>query len=262
MSDHLNFSCDSSCHFCCDTYCDQGAFRSNNEDAICAVENSKVDALCMVIADGMGGHQAGEVASHLVLSQLTQQFTELLSRPEQGWLNWIEQQLVLANGTIFERSQSQPHYQGMGTTAVVAIFSNRHCYLGWVGDSRAYLLSNNHCQQLTQDHTMIQYLLDKGAISPSEAENSNTKNMLSRALGVKDNVDVDLLSTVISPADIVMLSTDGLHDYLTVNEITGYMSQYRQNYSNKNNKLPVAMVKQSIAQGSKDNITLGLISVS
>jgi len=259
MSEQTDFPEDLSCDFNCHFSCDQGAFRPNNEDAICTVKNKALSAFCFIIADGMGGHQAGEVASNIVVTQLEQQFTDLQALPSQGWLNWIKQQLSSANVAIYERAQSQARFQGMGTTAVVAVLFQKQCYVGWVGDSRAYLFSTNHCQQLTQDHTMIQYLLNKGAISASEAENANTKNMLSRALGVKDEVEVDLLSTMTNPSDILMLSTDGLHDYLTVNEITGYMSQYAQKID-KN--LPDNMVKQAIKQGSKDNVTLGLVKIS
>ena len=239
-----------------ETACDQGVVRSNNEDAICHGHNKKVDVLWMLIADGVGGHKAGEVASEYLTNYFEQVFNQLTQLPEQGWLTWIEEQFTLANEGIYQQAQSDVSYQGMSTTGVLLLIHNEQCYLVWVGDSRAYLLSENVLKQQTKDHTMIQYLVDKGAITAEEAQNSNTKNLLSKAIGTKESIEVDVLSISVKVGDTLMLSTDGLHDYLSEDQLARFMEN-----SNTTQSVCSDMIAQSISQSSKDNITVGIINI-
>jgi len=239
-----------------ETACDQGVVRSNNEDTICYGNDEKLGVFWMLIADGVGGHKAGEVASDFLADHVEQVFEQLTQAPEQGWLLWVEQQLMQANNGIYKLAQSQASYQGMSTTGVFIVIDNKQCHLAWVGDSRAYSLSNNLLKQETIDHTMIQYLVDKGAITAEEAKKSNTKNLLSKAIGAKDNVEVDSLSLSVNAGDTLMLSTDGLHDYLSDEQLARYMEN-----SNINHSVCSDMISQSIAQSSRDNITVGIIKI-
>jgi protein phosphatase len=244
-----------------------GNFRTKNEDAIAYGFNDKLNITWMIIADGMGGHLAGEVASGLLIDYLKQQIVQLETKSESDWCRWIAQQITSANEIIFEYAQKQDEFKGMGTTGVVLIFDKQQCSIGWVGDSRAYLLRDNQLSLQTEDHTMIQYLLNKGAITANEAEKSNTKNLLSRAIGSKQGVVVDTISYRAVKGDTVMLSTDGLHDYLTPTEITEHMKEFASlSYANVAHEvegisLCKKMTEQAIAQLSKDNLTLGLISI-
>lgn len=250
------------------TLCEKGDFRTNNEDAISYGVNKTLNITWMVIADGMGGHLAGEVASELYIDYITQQITKLSSTPSIGWCAWITQQITVANTIVFEHAQAHIQCKGMGTTGVLAVFDHQQCSIGWVGDSRAYLLRDNQLSLQTEDHTMIQYLLNKGAITASEAEKSNTKNLLSRAIGNKAEIEVDTVSYNAANGDTVMLSTDGLHDYLTKAEIADYMAEFaslccaEETFQSASKLICEKMTKQAIRQLSKDNITLGLITMT
>jgi len=250
--------------------CDQGAVRPNNEDAIRYGANKELNFLWMLIADGMGGHNAGEVASDLLVSSVEKSVKHLTSIPEQGWSEWINKQMSDANLVIYNAAQYNNEFKGMGTTGVLVIIAKGQCHIGWVGDSRAYLLREQALTQQTQDHSMIQFLLDKGAITSADAEKSNTKHLLSRAIGVKENVEVDVKSLDIKAGDILMLSTDGVHDYLSKEVIEAYLLKYgasanelvRTDIQSKNDSgICEDMVNQAIAQSSKDNLTIGLIKI-
>jgi protein phosphatase len=249
---------------------DQGAVRPNNEDAIRYGANKKLGILWMLIADGMGGHKAGEVASEMLVSHIQNKVKKLSIEPQQGWNDWVKTQLMDANLEIYNAAQDNIDYEGMGTTGVLAIISNSQCYIGWIGDSRAYLLRDQTLTQQTTDHSMIQYLLDKGAITSDDAAKSNTKHLLSRAIGVKEKVVVDVKSLEIYPGDILMLSTDGVHDYLSQEVIEAYLKKYAASSNEivngsfqERNDSGVCndMVNQAIAQSSKDNLTIGLIKI-
>ena len=253
---------DLSANFSFQSICDQGAVRPNNEDAIKfgLADNDKL--AWMIIADGMGGHLAGEVASSLLVDEIEDAFANLTNFDENDWLCWIEIELNRANNKIYFQAQNNIEQKGMGTTAVLAIIHQQQCFIGWVGDSRCYRYRfgqarGNNLTQLTTDHTLVQALLDKGAITVKEAQASNNKNILSKAIGVKKGIDVDTKQVTIQNQDILLLSTDGLHDNLT-----------RQSYEESIKKILEGaeigneLVEKSVAKGSKDNITFGSILVN
>jgi len=241
------------------TICDQGAVRPNNEDAIKHGFCNDKNIAWMVIADGMGGHNAGEVASSLVVDEIELAINALETSDSTDWLCWMEIEINRANNKIFNQAKNNPQQTGMGTTAVIAIVDRGTCYIGWVGDSRAYCYHSgdeNALAQLTQDHTMIQALLDKGAITKKEALRSNNKNMLSRAVGIKKGVEVETLSLPVVTHDIILLSTDGLHDsleHLSLEKSIGLIGRGEQVAQN--------LVDEAVYNGSKDNITFGSIFI-
>ena len=241
--------------------CEQGAVRTNNEDAICYGESAELGVFWMLVADGMGGHQAGEVASNILVDYVKEQFEQLKKIPDQPWTDWMRLQISQANAAIFEHAQSATQYQGMGTTGVFIVIHANQANIAWVGDSRAYLLREHVLSLQTQDHTMIQYLLNKGAITADEAEKSNTKNLLSRAVGIKETVEVDVLTIPVEYGDTFLLSTDGLHDYLKENELADYMASFSVENTETNKAISFNMIEQAIAQSSKDNVTLGMIKL-
>lgn len=242
---------------CINTLTEQGPHRKKNEDAIRHGVNDKLPIHWMIVADGMGGHKAGEVASSLLTDCVAEQLNTLSEVPKQGWKSYACEILKQANSNIYEKSQQFSHYKGMGTTGVLLILEQNCCYIAWVGDSRAYIYHKGELIQLTEDHTMIQFLLNKGAISAATAANSNTKNLLSRALGSKADVEVDIVSRELYPGDRLMLSTDGLHDFLSEDEIKDYLGKYIK--LDEKNALCRKMVEHAVLQSSKDNLTLGLI---
>ncbi len=244
------------------TICDQGAVRPNNEDAIKFGLADSGNLAWMIIADGMGGHLAGEVASSLLVGEIEKAFVKLTHFDKNDWLCWIEIELNRANNKIFMQAKNNAGQKGMGTTAVLVIIHQQQCFVGWVGDSRCYryqsdLIGKSGLTQLTTDHTMVQALLEKGAISEKEAAASNNKNMLSKAIGIKKGIEVDTKQLSINDQDILLLSTDGLHDSLT---LASFGSSIEKVY--KGIEIGSELVNKAVAEGSKDNITFGSILVS
>ena len=237
--------------------CHQGAIRDNNEDAISYGVNEDLSITWMLVADGMGGHNAGEVASAMLVDHIKTAWHKISSSPQLHWQTWITKQLSDANMAIWQQAKSTVTQQGMGTTGVLMVIDKGECHIGWVGDSRAYTLKGNSLVQETIDHTMIQELVNKGAITAATARTSNTKNLLSQAIGVREKIAVDTTTIAINNGDTIMLSTDGLHDYLTEQEISQYLSEFSagENVCNK-------MINHAIAKNSRDNLTVGLINLS
>ena len=237
--------------------CHKGSIRKNNEDAICHATHEVLGITWMIIADGMGGHNAGEVASKMLIEHIKIALEEISYRAPPLWNNWIIAQLNSANLAIIQSAKNNHKLKGMGTTCVLMIIDNAECHLGWVGDSRGYSLKNNNLKQETTDHTMLQALINKGAITAEVAKESKAKSLLSQAIGVKENILVETTRFSIDEGDTVMLSTDGLHDYLTTKEISLYLSQL-----SAENNVCDDMVHQAISNNSRDNLTIGLINVT
>ncbi len=236
--------------------CHQGAIRDNNEDAISYGVHQDLGVAWMLVADGMGGHNAGEVASKMLADHIQHAWGKVSITNQANWPAWISEQLNIANSNILQQAKKTLSQQGMGTTGVLIVIANKKCHLGWVGDSRVYSLKNQHLVQETVDHTMIQELVNKGAISAETARHSNTKNLLSQAIGVRENITVDTATIAIQPGDTLMLSTDGLHDYLTEQEISDFLSLYATGKDVCHD-----MIYRAMAKNSRDNLTVGLINL-
>jgi len=200
---------------------DPGLLRWHNEDAVFA------DAALglAVLADGMGGCNAGEVASGMACALLSASFDRLLSAAD-GHASGADfgapqllAEIAAANRAIFETAQSQQRYAGMGTTLVVAWFYNNRLHLAHLGDSRVYRLRHNRFELLTKDHSLLQEQLDGGIITPEEARHSHQRNLVTRALGVDPEVDVDMQVHDALPGDLILLCSDGLNDMVADEDI-------------------------------------------
>jgi len=236
-----------------DSNCSVGAHRANNEDAIEFGFDDSADFFWMVVADGMGGHKAGEVASAMLVGQVKEAIESLFGFYQQDWSNWIKNILEKVNRDIYDAAENNSEQRGMGTTGVMVICYQGVMYVGWVGDSRAYLWRQGEIKQLTRDHSAINYLLDKGSITEEEARESDSDHLLARAVGSKKSVLVDLVTEKLATGDMIMLSTDGLHDYLPDAIMQEYLSKYASGQ-----KVADRLVDLAIAQGSQDNLTLGI----
>jgi protein phosphatase len=244
-----------------ESLCHQGNYRKNNEDALNYGIDEASGCFWMLVADGMGGHSAGEIASNMLISSIEKQWLILHKSTSQNmakfdWPQWISSQINTANQEIVKAGTNDPKLKGMGTTGVLMVVCDNTCYIGWVGDTRAYFLRQDDLKQITTDHTMIQVLLKKGAITELEAKNANTNNLLSQAIGVTQKIDVDTLSFDIEENDVIMLSTDGLHDYISEEDIRKYLSSFSETQPICND-----MVEQALSQSSKDNLTLGVLKL-
>ncbi len=194
---------------------DTGRTRANNEDAVV------VDEACgvAVLADGMGGYKAGEVASgmatHLVHGALSRWLAEDGRDASDAEVRRVLERAVdSANRQIFNAANLNPDYQGMGTTLVCAVFRGPRVLIGHVGDSRAYRLRAGRLARLTRDHSLLQEQIDAGLITPQEAAVSTMKNLVTRAVGVEDTVLVESHVHALQPGDCILMCSDGLSDML------------------------------------------------
>lgn len=193
---------------------DIGLVRETNEDSYVFIPPH-----LFVVADGMGGHAAGEIASNLAAKTVTQYVLDHSdsTNPEEV----LEQAITHANELIYDKAQAEPQYSGMGTTVTIAYIVNNIIYWGHVGDSRIYLLRKpgNELCQLTEDHSLVWELMRNGNISKDEAYNHPQRNMLTRAVGTSTSIKVDTGRADWSHGDILLLCTDGLTSMVREAEI-------------------------------------------
>lgn len=238
---------------------DAGRVRPSNEDTIAT--NPEIGVA--VLADGMGGHQAGEVASHLAVDVITRHLAEAASggvRAAAGDrrsanAETVEAAIRLANGAIFEAAHARPECAGMGSTVVVALFRDDLLCIGHVGDSRVYRLRGGKLEQLTQDHSVIQELVNRGLFTAEEARQSVAKNLVTRALGVEATVTADLRELHIEPGDVYLLCSDGLNDMVSDAEIEGILLEHHANLEAAAGRL----VTLANERGGPDNISVILV---
>lgn len=197
-----------------------GRVRAENEDCIA----TRSDLGLAVLADGMGGHQAGEVASRMAVDLISEYLANLpreagAPRGVRGKRQALEQAIQKANAAIHEAAQNRPDYKGMGSTVVVAIFTGDRLCIGHVGDSRLYRLRAGGLEQLTKDHSVVQELINRGLFTPEEARQSLAKNLVTRALGVDATIEAETTDAAVQPNDVYLLCSDGLTDVLSDEQI-------------------------------------------
>ncbi len=242
---------------------DTGKVRDHNEDAI----GLNSDMGLLVLADGMGGYQAGEVASGIAVQTITDLASEGATREERNVIDphtgLMRQTIVLrdavarANKIISQTAQSQTHCEGMGTTLVAAMFYDNKISIAHVGDSRAYRLRNKQFEQLTMDHSLLQELVDRGFYSEEEAQRSTNRNYVTRALGVEPTVEVELQEYDVLPDDIYLLCSDGLSDMVEDEDIHLTISTFSANL----NVVSEQLVQLANEHGGRDNVSVQLAQV-
>lgn len=242
---------------------DVGQVRDHNEDALSSDENIGL----AVLADGMGGLNAGEVASsmsvHLLMDELRDyQNGRSTLEAEIGSTDDPVQAVVKtaiekANSSVFHVSQTQAECRGMGTTIVVGLFRNNRLITGHIGDSRVYRFRGDKLQQITKDHSFVQELIDQGVYTKDEARVSNRKNVVTRALGVAPKVDVEVNEHKVKVGDIFLMCSDGLTDLVTDADIEASLRELSANLGGAAGHL----VNLANASGGKDNISVVLCRV-
>jgi protein phosphatase len=239
---------------------DTGKVRDHNEDAI----GSNAEVGLMVLADGMGGYNAGEVASGIAVQTLASDGAVREKRDERDQATgFMRQSIVLrdavtrANKIIFQTAQSQTHCEGMGTTLVAAMFFDNKISIAHVGDSRAYRLRKNVFEQLTMDHSLLQELVDRGFYSAEEAQRSTNRNYVTRALGVEPTVDVEIQEYDVLPDDVYLLCSDGLPDMVEDEDIHLTISTFNASLDVVGQQL----VQLTNDHGGRDNVSVMLAQV-
>lgn len=242
---------------------DTGRVREHNEDAI----GSNPDLGLMVLADGMGGYNAGEVASGIAVQTITELVAEGALREERNAIDpatrLMRQSIVLrdavarANKIIYQTAQSQTHCEGMGTTLVAAMYFDNRVSIAHVGDSRAYRLRGDRFEQLTLDHSLLQELVDRGFYSEEEAQRSTNRNYVTRALGVEPTVEVEVQEFDVERDDVFLLCSDGLPDMVEDEDIHLTIRTFNASLDVVGQQL----VQLANDNGGRDNVSVMLAQV-
>ncbi len=242
---------------------DTGRVREHNEDAI----GSNPDIGLMVLADGMGGYNAGEVASGIAVQIVTELATEGAAREELNDIDPLSGLMRLSiilrdavyrsNKIIYQTAQSQTHCEGMGTTIVACMFYDDKVSVAHVGDSRAYRLRGGALEQITLDHSLLQELVDRGFYSEEEAQRSTNRNYVTRALGVEPTVEVEVREYDVLPDDIYLLCSDGLPDMVEDDDIHLTISTFNASLDVVGQQL----IDLANDHGGRDNVSVMLAQV-
>lgn len=235
---------------------DIGQKRERNEDSYNIIVNKSDTPVSFIIADGMGGHNSGEIASRLAVDFVSNYIT---SNPDEFSVESeisgkISALITKANDFIIENAKRNEENTGMGTTLIVAIVLNNKVYIGNVGDSRAYLIRNDTIEQITIDHSYIEELLKSGSITKEEAINHPQKNLITRALGSSEDMKADTFSVELQKKDSFLFCTDGLTNMLNDEEILKIITETKEP-----EQVCQKLIEGSIANGGEDNITVIII---
>ncbi len=242
---------------------DPGMVRSNNEDSVAADASKGL----VVLADGMGGYNAGEVASGMATTVITTELQQILKSQAPQEVDertgkrlaekLLQDQIAKANTSIYQASQSQPQYAGMGTTLVAALFYDNKLSVAHVGDSRMYRQRGSAFTQVTKDHSLLQEQIDSGLITPEQAKSAANKNLVTRALGIDPTVEPEIHEYDAQPGDIYLLCSDGLCDMVNDEDISMALEQLGANL-----RLCVAqLIQMANDNGGRDNISVILARV-
>lgn len=242
---------------------DTGRVRKKNEDSI-----GYDSALGLVVlADGMGGHRGGEIASSItvdtIIDKIQQQLPQILPGKIDAETGFSMESICLqnavefANKLVYETAEANPEHKGMGTTVVALQFYNNTLSLAHIGDSRCYRLRADKLEQITKDHSLLQELIDRGFYTPEEARKSMNRNLVTRALGIDSVVVTDIQEDVVLKNDIYLLCSDGLTDLVEDEDIYLTITRFSDN-------LEVAakqLITKANQNGGKDNISVMLCSI-
>ncbi|HYD78724.1 MAG TPA: Stp1/IreP family PP2C-type Ser/Thr phosphatase [Paucimonas sp.] len=241
---------------CSDT--DPGLARANNEDS---VTYDAATRLC-ILADGMGGHNAGEIASGMATAFIKAELGRWIARAgavrNAGDLEAAMAQVIAdANRAIYNMSRTTPQYSGMGTTLVVGVFRDDGLVLGHIGDSRCYRLRDGQLQQITKDHSLLQEQVDTGLVMPDQTLPPVYGNFVTRAVGVNESVHADIARHLVMPGDLYLLCSDGLSDMVSEENVAAILRREDAALAEKARQL----IRAANDEGGRDNISVLLAQV-
>ncbi len=236
---------------------DVGCKRGKNEDSYLI----NTDCGLYVVADGMGGHLGGEIASKLAITTINEAFASLIRDPEMtlqanleiksgDYKSYLKYVISVASAKIFERAARDPSLHGMGTTVVAALFRNDRIYFANVGDSRCYLIRGGKIKQLTQDHSLVNEQLKAGIISLADTKNHRLKNIITRSVGFQEDVDIDVAEKTVKTGDKYLLCTDGLTNMVSNDSLLDIASAKGPREACRD------LIELANANGGEDNITV------
>jgi serine/threonine protein phosphatase PrpC len=235
-----------------------GMVRSHNEDSIAADATAGI----AVLADGMGGYNAGEVASGIAVAMISAELKKALASRGEGFditaaEQMVGEQAVRANNAIFQASQNQAQYAGMGTTLVIGVFHDNQLTVAHIGDSRLYRLRGETFEQITRDHSLLQEQIDSGLLTREQARHSQNKNLVTRAVGIDAEVLPEIHDYDVLSGDIYLLCSDGLNDMVEDDEIGMTLGMLSANLE----LCAEQLIQMANDNGGRDNVSVILVKV-
>lgn len=233
---------------------DAGKVREHNEDSVIIVKNDNQEYL-LAVADGMGGHQDGETASSITIEYIRNAFLEYESIGDKaGAVNFMRENVKKINEMIFDYADKHVESKGMGTTLVMAILTSDYLVFGNIGDSSGYVLKDNKLFKVTKDHTLVNLLINTGELTEEEGKKHPKKNVLMRALGANDPIEIDIFD-VETEIQSIMLCSDGLTNMLDEEQITKVLTNQELTIEEK----VLRLIKKSNNRGGSDNISIAYL---
>ena len=234
---------------------DSGKVRSHNEDSVIITKNEAGNYL-MAVADGMGGHSAGEVASSITITHLSKIFNEQFCNMEKSQaVDWLRAMATEINDMIFDYADNHPESKGMGTTLVCAIITDDYVLMGNIGDSSGFVVKDDKIHKVTYDHTLVNLLLRAGELTTEEAKEHPKKNVLMKALGANNPIDIDIFDCDMDISSILLCS-DGLTSMLDADQIQKVLDS----------ELPIEdkvikLIRKANNRGGNDNISIAYLDL-
>ncbi|NLD78710.1 MAG: Stp1/IreP family PP2C-type Ser/Thr phosphatase [Mollicutes bacterium] len=233
---------------------DAGKVREHNEDSVIIVKNNNKEYL-LAVADGMGGHQDGETASSITIEYIRNAFLEYESIGDKAnAVNFMRENVKKINEMIFDYANNHEESKGMGTTLVMAILTSDYLVFGNIGDSSGYVLKDDKLFKVTKDHTLVNLLINTGELTEEEAKKHPKKNVLMRALGANDPIEIDIFD-VETEIQAIMLCSDGLTNMLDEEQITKVLTTKELTIEEK----ILRLIKKSNNRGGSDNISIAYL---
>ncbi len=234
---------------------DAGKVRSHNEDSVTIIKNANEEYL-LIVADGMGGHRAGEVASSLAVTHLGTRFKNLSSIGSKlDAAHWLNDNVNEINNSILEYAKTHSDSKGLGTTLVLALLTKDYLIFGNIGDSSGYVIKNNKLHKMTKDHTLVNLLVEAGNLTAEQAKNHPKKNVLMKALGASEQAELDLIE-VDTKVDGILLCSDGLTNMLSEEQIEKIISE-----DIKIEDQVKKMIRKCNMRGGTDNISVAYLDM-
>jgi len=238
--------------FTCAGRTDVGVVRSGNEDAFLMVP----DAGIFIVADGMGGHAAGEVASEMSVQIVGRSLENIVGRPDAEAAETIRKGIVDANAAIFQRTLVEQDKRGMGTTVTAMVINGERYMIGQVGDSRAYLLRDGQLLQVTKDHSYVQEQVDAGYLTPAQARTHPYSNVITRCVGANSDVAPDVYGGTLHGSDLFLLASDGLTGMLEDEDLVTILTSGRSP-----GELVDKLISEANRRGGLDNVTVIIVRI-
>jgi protein phosphatase len=233
---------------------DSGKVRDHNEDSVTILKNAN-DEYLLIVADGMGGHRAGEVASSISVNHMGNKFTELPTVGDKlEAINWMKDNITEINKEILDYTKEHPESMGMGTTTVMALVTNEYLLFGNIGDSSGFVFKNGKLTKVTKDHTLVNLLVAAGDLTEEEAKYHPKRNVLMKALGSSDKAELDVFD-VDPDVDGILLCSDGLTTMLTKEQIEKVLNDEELEMEEQ----VVKLIRKSNARGGTDNISIAYL---